>query len=467
MGKLFGTFGVRGIVNKKITPELALKIGMAFGTLLKKEQSNKELWVVVGMDTRVSGEMLKDALTSGLLSVGVNVIDAGVAPTPAIQFACRYFNVDGGAVITASHNPPEYNGIKLLESNGLGLKKERESMVEEIYFREDFDRATWDKIGQLVERDIIRPYIEEIKSRVDVEAIKKRRPFIVVDTSNGAGSLTLPYLLRELGCKVVSVNAHPDGHFPARNPEPNEENLRGFMKMVKALGADFGVAQDGDADRSVFVDENGNFVQGDRTFALVVKAMLQEHDGGLVVTTIATSHMIDEIARQYGGRVMKTKVGDLIVSRALLEHNGLIGGEENGGVIFPDFVLGRDGAMTVAKIVEIFAKSNKKFSELINELPRFYQLKTKRHIEGDRKAIVAKVAEIARGRGLNTDTTDGTKILFDDGWVLVRASGTEPIIRVFAEARSGEKSREYLDLGLSLLDEALRGFTISALETIK
>ncbi|WP_461866098.1 phosphoglucosamine mutase [Thermococcus sp.] len=455
MGKLFGTFGVRGIANEKITPEFSLKMGMAFGTMLKREGREKPL-IVVGRDTRVSGEMLKEALISGLLSIGVDVIDVGIAPTPAIQFACRYFNTDGGAVITASHNPPEYNGIKLLEPNGLGLKKEREAVVEELFFNEDFDRAEWYEIGEVREEDIIKPYLDAIRSRVDIEAIKKRKPFVVVDTSNGAGSLTLPYLLRQLGCKVVSVNAHPDGHFPARNPEPNEENLRGFMKIVKALGADFGVAQDGDADRAVFIDENGNFIQGDKTFALVVKAMLQENDGGLVVTTIATSHIIDELAKQYNGEVIKTRVGDLIVSRALLEHNGLVGGEENGGVIFPDFVLGRDGAMTTAKIVEIFAKSGKKFSELIEELPRFYQVKTKRHIKGDRHAVVEKVARIAEQKGFKIDTTDGTKILFDDGWVLVRASGTEPIIRIFAEARSEEKAGDYLNLGLELLEEAIK-----------
>lgn len=454
MGRLFGTFGVRGVVNESITPEFALKIGMAFGTLLRREQPDKELWVVVGRDTRVSGEMVENALISGLLSVGVNVIKVGIAPTPAIQFACRYFKSDGGVSITASHNPPEYNGIKLLEANGLGLKKEREAVVEDIYFNGEFERVKWNEIGRLEERDIIRPYIDTIKSRVDVDVIRRRKPFVVVDASNGAGSLTLPYLLEELGCKVVSINAHPDGHFPARNPEPNEENLKGFMKIVKALGADFGVAQDGDADRSVFIDENGNFIQGDKTFALVVKAMLEEKGGGLVVTTIATSHIIDEIAREYNGKVLKTKVGDLIVSRALLEHGGLVGGEENGGVIFPDFVLGRDGAMTTAKIVEIFAKSGKKFSELIGELPEFHQLKTKRHVKGDRKAIVAKVAEIAAGK-YRIDTTDGTKILFEDGWVLVRASGTEPIIRIFSEAKSESRAEEYLNLGLRLLEEAL------------
>ncbi|CAD5243745.1 phosphoglucosamine mutase [Thermococcus camini] len=454
MGRLFGTFGVRGIANEMITPEFALRMGMAFGTMLKREGREKPL-VVVGMDTRISGEMLKNALISGLLSTGCDVIDVGIAPTPAIQFATAHFNADGGAVITASHNPPEYNGIKLLEPNGMGLKKEREAIVEEVFFSEDFDRARWDGIGEVREEDIIGPYIEAIKARIDVEAIRKRKPFVVVDTSNGAGSLTLPYLLRELGCKVVSVNAHPDGHFPARNPEPNEENLKGFMKIVKALGADFGVAQDGDADRAVFIDENGRFIQGDKTFALVADAVLRENGGGLLVTTIATSNLLDDIAKRNNAEVMRTRVGDLIVARALLEHNGTIGGEENGGVIFPDFVLGRDGAMTTAKIVEIFAKSGKKFSELIDELPKYYQFKTKRKVEGDRKAIVEKVAGLAREKDYDVDTTDGTKILFPDGWVLVRASGTEPIIRVFSEAKGEEKAKDYLELGLGLLERAI------------
>ncbi|AEH24387.1 phosphoglucosamine mutase [Pyrococcus yayanosii] len=455
MGKLFGTFGVRGIANEDITPEFALKLGMAFGTMLKRENPAKELWVVVGRDTRVSGEMLKNALISGLLSVGVNVIDVGIAPTPAVQFACKHFRADGGAVITASHNPPEYNGIKLLEPNGMGLKKEREAIVEEIFLKEDFDRAEWDEIGRVRREDIIRPYIDAIKSKVDVDAIRKRKPFVVVDTSNGAGSLTLPYLLRELGCKVVSVNAHPDGHFPARNPEPSEENLKGLMKIVKALGADFGVAQDGDADRAVFIDENGRFIQGDKTFALVADAVLRERGGGLLVTTVATSNLLDDIAKRNGAKVLRTKVGDLVVARALLEHAGTIGGEENGGVIFPDHVLGRDGAMTVAKVVEIFAKSGKKFSELIDELPKYYQIKTKRHVEGDRKAVVAKVGELARRRGYRIDTTDGVKVIFEEGWVLVRASGTEPIIRIFSEAKSEEKAQEYLELGLELLEKAM------------
>ena len=183
--------------------------------------------------------------------------------------------------------------------------------------------------------------------------------------------------------------------------------------------------------------------------------MLREKGGGLLVTTVATSNLLDDIARKNNARVMRTKVGDLIVARALIEHGGTIGGEENGGVIFPDFVLGRDGAMTTAKIAEIFARSGKRFSELIDELPTYYQFKTKRKVEGDRKAAVARAGELAREKRYRTDTTDGTKILFSDGWVLVRASGTEPIIRVFSEAKDEEKAKEYLELGLNLLEKAI------------
>ncbi len=454
MGRLFGTFGVRGIANEKITPDFSMKIGMAFGTMLRKE-GRETPSVVVGRDTRVSGEMLKDALIGGLLSTGCEVIDVGIAPTPAIQWSTDHFGADGGAVITASHNPPEYNGIKLLEPNGMGLKKEREAVVEDVFFSGNFDRVRWESIGTLRNEKVTDLYIEAIKRRVDVDAIEEINPFVVVDTSNGAGCFTLPYLLREIGCKVVSVNAHPDGHFPARNPEPNEENLKELMEIVRALGADFGVAQDGDADRAVFIDENGRFIQGDRTFALVADAVLRERDGGLLVTTVATSNLLDDVARRNNARVMRTKVGDLIVARALLEHNGTIGGEENGGVIFPDFVLGRDGAMTTAKIAEIFAKSGEKFSELVDSLPKYYQIKTKRHVEGDRHVVVRRVAEIAKARGYRIDTTDGTKLIFDDGWVLVRASGTEPIIRVFSEAKSEEKAKKYLKLGLGLLEDAI------------
>ncbi|RDV81828.1 phosphoglucosamine mutase [Ammonifex thiophilus] len=455
MGKVFGTFGVRGVVGKGLDPTLVQRIGAAFGTFLRERRRGKPL-VVVGRDTRLSGEALKRALVSGLLGVGAEVLDVGVVPTPVVQFACRYFGVDGGAVITASHNPPEYNGIKLLEPDGLGLGKEAEEELEDLLLNGRFAYAGWNETGRVTRQDVLRPYFEGVKARLDVEAIARRRPLVVADTANGAGSLVLPYLLSELGCRVISVNGHPDGRFPGRNPEPNEENLRSFLAIVRSVGADFGVAQDGDADRSVFADEEGRFVEGDKTFALVAGALLEERGGGLVVTTVATSNVVDEVVRARGGRVLRTKVGDAVVSRALKEHGGLVGGEENGGVIFPDFVLGRDGAMTAAKVLEVFCRRGLRFSELVASLPRFYQLKTKERVEGDRKGIVNLVGELARAGGYRVDSTDGVKILFEDGWVLVRASGTEPIVRIFAEAKEEAQARTYLELGRTFLFRALR-----------
>ncbi|MGO0122946.1 phosphoglucosamine mutase [Desulfothermobacter acidiphilus] len=455
MGKVFGTFGVRGVVGEELNPDLLQRIGVVFGLWLRDQSKGRPL-VVVGRDTRLSGGALKRALVSGLLGVGADVLDVGIVPTPVVQFACRHFGADGGAVITASHNPPEYNGIKLLEPDGLGLAPEVEAALEELLDRKAFAYATWNETGRASRQDAVRPYLEGVRKRLDTEVIARRRPLVVADTANGAGSVLLPYLLSELGCRVISVNGHPDGRFPGRNPEPNQENLSSFLAIVRSVGADFGVAQDGDADRSIFADEEGRFVQGDKTFALAAGALLEEHDGGLVVTTVATSNVVDEVAKAWGGKVVRTKVGDAAVSRTLKELRGLVGGEENGGVIFPDFVWGRDGAMTAAKLLEFFCRQKSSFSELIASLPHFYQLKTKERVEEERRGVVTLVSELARSEGYRVDTTDGVKILLEEGWVLVRASGTEPVVRIFAEAREEKEVGTYLELGRSLLQRARR-----------
>ncbi len=452
VGRLFGTFGVRGVFGKEIDCHMAYGLAKAFGTFLRRSVDRPK--VVIGGDTRSSTKALKDAAISGLLSSGVDVIDVGTLPTPAVQFACRKIGVDGGISVTASHNPPEYNGLKLLEGNGMGLSREKEAKVEDIFFSENFFDADWRGAGRYREVDILEDYVEAIVSSVDVELIRERKPFVVADLGNGAGSLTLPYVLERIGCRVLSINAHPSGAFTARNPEPNEENLKDLVKVVKAIRPDFAVAQDGDADRAVFLDENGSFIQGDKTFALAMREVLRRKKG-LVVTTVATSLVIDDVAREMGCDVMRTKVGDLVVTKALLEHGGVVGGEENGGVIFPDFTLGRDGAMATAKIVEALSRSGKSFSGLLAELPVYYQVKTKVHLEGDRKRVVEIVNDLARERGFKTDVTDGTKILVEDGWVLVRASGTEPIVRIFAETRkSMEEAKKLIDMAKDFLERA-------------
>jgi len=445
--RLFGTFGVRRRANEVLTPEFASKLAAAYGTLVKGQ-------VAVGGDTRTSTPMIKHAVLSGLLSSGCHVIDLGILPTPTVQYAVRNY-YDGGVIITASHNPPHDNGIKFVDADGIGIPDDMEEKIEDMFFDENPDRVPWDEISEVETSDIIDEYIENVINRVDADAIKDAGLKVVVDCGSGAACFTTPYLLRKLGCQVTTMNCQPDGFFPGRNPEPTEDNLQDLINAVKNLGADLGIAHDGDADRTICIDENGAFVFGDKTFALVEKYMLKENKGGLIVTTVATSQAIYDIAEEYGGEVIATRVGDLLVARALKENDGLFGGEENGGLIFPDFVYGRDAALSTAKIVEIMAKEKKPLSKLIDELPSYRSEKRKVECPDELKGeVMEKIAEVTCE--FEVDTTDGVKILTEEGWVIIRPSGTEPIFRCFAEAKTEEDAKKMAEWGIKLVLEQLK-----------
>ena len=444
--RLFGTFGVRRTANDVLTPEFASRLAASYGSLVQGT-------VAIGGDTRTSTPMLKHAITAGLLSSGCDVVDLGILPTPAIQYAVRNY-YDGGIIVTASHNPPKFNGLKFVDEFGIGTPDDMEIAVEEMYFDSEPKRVSWDKIGKVYHNEtIIDEYIKETLKRVDVEAIRSRKLKVVVDCGSGAGSYTAPYLLKALGCEVTTLNCQADGFFPGRDPEPIEPNLQDLIATVKDLGADIGLAHDGDADRTICIDEKGNFVLGDKTFALVEKQMLKENNGGIIVTTVATSQAIYDVAEEFGGEVIATAVGDLLVARKLKDTDGLFGGEENGGLIFPDFIYGRDAAMTVAKLLEILAKEDRPFSELVAELPVYYQEKLKIECPDDEKEeVMSKIAEeIKTTTDFELDTTDGVKILKDDGWVIIRPSGTEPIFRCFAESDSMDKAVEMANWGIGLI----------------
>ncbi|MEE1335699.1 phosphoglucosamine mutase [Methanobrevibacter sp.] len=446
--RLFGTFGVRRTANDVLTPEFASRLAACYGTLVKGT-------VAVGGDTRTSTLMLKQAVTAGLLSSGCDVVDLGILPTPGVQYAVRKY-YDGGVMITASHNPPQYNGLKFLDNDGIGIPDDMDLEIERLYFDAEPDRVGFHEIGQLYQNDkVIDEYVDEAVSKVDVEAIRKAKLKVVVDCGSGAGCFTAPYLIRKLGCDVTTLNSQPDGFFPGRNPEPIEENLQELIHVVKELNADIGLAHDGDADRTICIDEKGNFVLGDKTFTLVEKQMLKENNGGIIVTTVATSQAIYDVAEEHNGEVIATAVGDLLVARKLKDEDGLFGGEENGGLIFPDFVYGRDAVMTVAKILEIVAKEKKPLSELVAELPVYYASKTKVACPDDEKEFVMSsiAQEIQTTTDFNLDLTDGVKILKDDGWVIIRPSGTEPIFRCFAESDSQEKADEMTEWGLGLIEK--------------
>ena len=318
--RLFGTFGVRRTANDVLTPEFATRLAACYGSVVQGT-------VAVGGDTRTSTPMLMEAVKAGLLSSGCDVVDLGILPTPGVQYAVRKY-YDGGVMITASHNPPKYNGIKFLDSDGIGIPDDMELEIERLYFDAEPKRADFSQIGEVYTNDkIIDEYVDEAISKVDGEAIRNANLKVVVDCGSGAGCYTAPYLIRKLGCDVTTLNAQADGFFPGRNPEPIEENLQELISVVKELGADIGLAHDGDADRTICIDEKGNFVLGDKTFTLVEKQMLKENNGGTIVTTVATTQAIYDVAEEYGGEVIATAVGDLLVARKLKDTDGLFGGE--------------------------------------------------------------------------------------------------------------------------------------------
>lgn len=446
MKQLFGTFGVRRVANTVLTPEFASKIAAAYGTKVKGT-------IAIGSDPRTSSEMIKHAVTAGLLSVGCDVVDLGTLPTPAVQYAVRQY-YDGGIMVTASHNPPKYNGLKLLDSDGIGTPDDLEEEIEDIYFNDKQERVTWDKIGKAYKRDIIDEYIDEVLKRVDVDTIKQANLKVILDAGSGAACSTTPYIIRKLGCDITTLNCQPDGAFPGRNPEPTEDNLQDLIKVVKATGADIGIAHDGDADRTICIDEKGQFVFGDKSFALVEKSMLEKNNGGKIVTTVATSNAIADIALENNGEIILTKVGDLVVARKLQEVDGLFGGEENGGLIFPDFVYGRDSGLATAMLLEIIAKTKQPLSQLISQLPTYFSEKRKVECPDDKKATVAENI-IKDTTEYEVDTTDGVKVITSEGWVIIRPSGTEPIYRCFSEAKTPEKATELADWGMNLIKKYL------------
>ncbi len=438
--RLFGTNGIRGVVNKELTVEMAIKVGAAIGTFFEGGT------LILGFDARTSGPMLAKAVISGLNATGCNVLLAGMAPTPAIQYAVKNHKADGGVIITASHNPPEYNGIKALWKDGIELSREQEIKIENTFFDEKMHYAEWNKIGTTRELPgVIEEHVEAIKRHVDVARIAKKHYHVVVDGANSVGSLAAPRLLRELGCKVTTINANIDGTFPGRLPEPRPENLQDLSLTVKALKADLGVAYDGDADRSVFVDERGEVYWGDKTFALVEKDFLQKNKGEKIVTPVSSSTLVKDIADAYGGEIVWTKVGSVTVSHTMKKVKAKLGGEENGGIFYGPHLAVRDGAMAVALILDIMARSGEKLSKLVGGLPKYYIEKSKLECpEKCKEKVLQKLAE--QTKGLNVSTIDGVKIWFKDkSAILIRPSGTEPIYRLYAEARTGEKALQLVN----------------------
>jgi len=447
--RLFGTNGIRGVIGEAMNADLAVKVGRSIGTFFGGGP------VVLARDTRMSGPMLARAAASGLMSAGCNVVDLGIVPTPCAQYVVAKSNsYKGAVVVTASHNPREFNGLKAIDARGMEMRREEEEAIEAIFFEGRFHAAAWSDVGSIHTDDAAIPrYIAGIEAKVDVDAIRKRALTVVLDPGNGAGCVSTPYLLRSLGCRVITLNGQPDGTFPGRLPEPTPEHVGDLMRLVPEVHADLGIAHDGDADRATFVDDKGAFVVGDKSLALLAQAAIRGR-GGAVVTPVSTSSVIDDVVKAAGGTVVRTRVGSPIVARTMFENGAAFGGEENGGVIFPDHQFCRDGAMAAAKMLELLARERKPLSALIAALPQYHIRKANVPVPVERReAVLRSIVDLAKGR--KVDTTDGVKIVERDGAVLVRPSGTEPIFRVYAEGKTPERAEALAAEGVELVHKAL------------
>lgn len=441
-GKLFGTNGVRGVANAEVTPDLALRLGKAVASWLKPGDL-----VAVGRDARTTGPMLAGAATAGLLSAGARVVELGIAPTPAFQYYVKSrSDVAAGVVVTASHNPPEFNGIKLIAPDGTETSAEEEATVEALYFAERFRTVPWDRVAQPTSDDATIPtYLKAIRSHVDEAATRRRKLKVVVDTGGGPGGLVTPKLLRELGCHVVTLHEALDGAFTGRKSEPTEDNLGKLKELVVKERADLGLAHDGDADRCIFIDEQGGYVPGDVSLALFAREALRIHPHGLVMTPVSTSSLLEDVVRAAGGVLQTTPVGSPILARAMIRDQAVYGGEENGGIIFPEHQFCRDAAMTASKMVELLAQQGRSLSGLTAELPKYYVFKVKFPVpEAQKQRILTDLRAwvSAHYPQARVDPTDGLKVYVDDAWVLIRPSGTEALYRVFAESKKVESARK-------------------------
>ncbi len=427
------------MANQELTPEFGFEVGLALATYIKGNGR-----VAVGYDTRTSSVMFAQAITAGIISGGCDMAAIGTSPTPVLSFAIRHFSCDAGVMITASHNPPQYNGIKLWESDGGAFSRKGEKEIERIILEKSWKRAPWNKIGKIRKFDALTPYIKGILNRIPKF---ERKLKVVIDCANATGSLVTPRLLRELGCKVISMNCQIDGTFPGRNPEPTPENTKELSKAVVACGADLGIAHDGDADRTAIVNEKGEVLAGDRVFALVAFHLLQEKKNPRIVTDISASSVLDDVARELGGSVLKTPVGEPEIAQEIREHGCDLGGEETGSVIFPDWALCREGIMTALKFIELLARSGEKVSNFDRTIPQYSLIKQKIKCPNDIKGQVLNLLS-ERFAQYKLNRIDGLRVNFDDGWLLLRPSGTEPIFRCFSEAKNSERAKELAELGM-------------------
>ena len=448
-GLMVSVSGVRGRVGEALTPDVVCRFAAGFGAWAMARGPSRR--IVVGRDSRVSGPMFHRAVVAALESVGCEIVDIGMAPTPTVQLAVEHHHAAGGLAITASHNPIEWNALKFIGSSGLFLDA-AEGAAMRATVESAFPRATWDRLGHVVaDNEAVARHVDAILalSFLDVEGIRRRRFRVALDTCRGAGAVIMPQLLERLGCETVSINLEPDGRFP-RPPEPVAANLGELEELVRSSGAEIGFATDPDVDRLALVSEQGRALGEDYTLALAAGLVLR-HRSGPVVTNLSTSRIVDDIVERAGSRVVRAPVGEVNVAVRMRTEGAVVGGEGNGGVILPELHLGRDAPLGVAILLQLLLEEGRPLSQIVADYPRYSIVKEKldrpsASLDSVYAALRSTFATAA------ADTQDGLRLAWDDAWVHVRPSGTEPVVRVIAEAPSEARAQAIIAQAREPLD---------------
>lgn len=431
--------GIRGLIGENLTPDIAVRFALAFGTFIKGKKK-----IIIGADTRITGDMMKNAVISGLLGTGCEVIDVGIAPTPTVQHLVKQQNADGGIVISASHNPIEWNALKLYKKGGILLNKKEGEEIKKIFTHNRFQHVKWNKYKHAVKNETLTDKHIDIvlKSMNCKNKVSKKRFKVALDSCNASGSFITPKLLQKLNCSVKGLYITPDGYFP-HSPEPNAKNLKSMINFMKKNKVHIGFAQDSDADRLAIIDEKGNFLSEEHTVALTVYYILSLYNKNTklkkfnksVVVNLSTSRMIDDIGKQFNAKVHRTAVGEINVVEKLIKTKSVIAGEGNGGVIFPMINYGRDSLAGIGLILDYMAYTGEKLSALLAKLPSYVMLKTKFNISKININQVLKRIKKDYSSG-KVNTVDGIKIDYSDYWFHIRMSNTEPIVRLIMEAKT-------------------------------
>lgn len=448
--RLFGSSGIRGLANVEVTPLLAQKVGAAIASQFEGGA------ILIGRDTRLSGEMLERALISGVVSCGFVAGTLGVVPTPAVAWLTKEMGAEAGVAISASHNPPQYNGLKIFDTTGMAYNVEQQERLEALIEGEEFITSSWNRVGSVEAMDAGRIYVDALVQLSEFSPDWD----IVCDLFNGATCTVVPDLFELLGLNATLLNAQPDGHFPASNPEPNEESLARLGSMVRKMRARVGLGFDGDGDRMMAVDEKGRVPSPDRVLAAYARHLVKANGGGVVVTHVGASMCVEEAVEAAGGTVVRTKVGDVYISEAMVEHGAIFGGEPVGAWIHPDVHLCPDGILSALRLMTALESEGKTLSEFIDDIPEYPTLRGKVQCPNkEKKAAMESVLKFGGefGNVKDVSTVDGVRLQLEDGWVLIRPSGTEPIIRITVEGHERERAEHLLDTSSKFVEKVIGG----------